>query len=146
VGGIVATTLYGRITRHVSLGNLMRVGLVVETLVHLGLALTSTPWVAMVVMFAFGVEAFAWGTTSVTVRQRAVPTALQGRVAAVNSMATYAGLVVGAAIGGVLAQRWGVLAPFWFAFGGSALFVVLMWRQLRHIAHADEPAASTIPS
>jgi len=146
VGGIVATTLYGRITRHVSLGNLMRGGLVVETLVHLGLALTSTPWVAMVVMFAFGVEAFAWGTTSVTVRQRSVPTALQGRVAAVNSMATYAGLVVGAAIGGVLAQRWGVLAPFWFAFGGSALFVVLMWRQLRHIAHADEPAASTIPS
>ncbi len=29
-------------------------------------------------------------------------------------------------------------APFWFAFAGSALFVVLIWGQLRHIAHADE--------
>ena len=29
-------------------------------------------------------------------------------------------------------------APFWFAFVGSALFVVLIWRQLSHIAHADD--------
>jgi hypothetical protein len=38
----------------------------------------------------------------------------------------------------VLAQRWGVTAPFWFAFVGSALFVVLIWRQLRYIAHDDD--------
>jgi hypothetical protein len=38
----------------------------------------------------------------------------------------------------VLAQRWGVTAPFWFAFAGSAVFVVLIWRQLTHIAHADQ--------
>jgi hypothetical protein len=35
-----------------------------------------------------------------------------------------------------------VTAPFWFAFAGSALFVVLVWRQLPHIAHADEDAAA----
>ena len=46
--------------------------------------------------------------------------------------------MVGAAIGGVIAQRWGVTAPFWFAFVGSAVFVVLIWRQLSHIAHDDE--------
>ncbi|MEJ7704462.1 MAG: hypothetical protein WKF47_12660 [Geodermatophilaceae bacterium] len=28
-------------------------------------------------------------------------------------------------------------APFWFAFVGSAVFVVVIWRQLAHIAHAD---------
>ena len=55
-------------------------------------------------------------------------------------MGVSGGLVVGAAIGGVLAQRWGVTAPFWFAFAGSALFVVLIWRQLSHIAHDDELA------
>jgi len=28
-----------------------------------------------------------------------------------------------------------VTAPFWFAFVGSAVFVVTIWGQLRHIAH-----------
>lgn len=32
-------------------------------------------------------------------------------------------------------------APFWFAFAGSAVFVVLIWGQLRHVAHADEAEA-----
>jgi predicted MFS family arabinose efflux permease len=136
-GGLAGTLGYGALTRRVSLGNLMRVGLVVETLTHLALALTTVAWVAMVVFFVFGAHAFVWGTTSVTVRQRAVPLDLQGRVGAVNSVGTYAGLVLGSVVGGVLAQRWGLTAPFWFAFGGSALFVVLIWRQLRHVSADD---------
>lgn len=145
VGGLVGTACYGWITRHVSLANLMRIGLIIETLTHLCLALTTTPWVALVLFFVFGAHAFVWGTTSITVRQRAVPTVLQGRVGSVNLVGVFGGLVVGAAIGGLLAQRYGVTAPFWFAFVGSALFVVLIWRQLRHIAHADAqdaPAAA----
>ena len=67
----------------------------------------------------------------------AVPTALQGRVGSVNLVGVYGGLVLGAGIGGVLAQRYGITAPFWFAFVGSAVFVVLIWRELRHIAHTD---------
>ena len=121
-----------------SLGNLMRIGLVIETLTHLALALTTVPWVAMVIFFIFGAHAFVWGTTSITVRQRAVPTRLQGRVGSVNLIGVYGGLVIGAGIGGLLARQWGVTAPFWFAFVGSAVFVVLIWGQLRHVAHADE--------
>ncbi|MCZ2822619.1 MFS transporter [Modestobacter sp. VKM Ac-2977] len=141
VGGIVGGLTYGWITRRVSLGDLMRIGLVVETLTHLALALTSSPWVALPVFFVFGAHAFIWGTTSVAVRQRAVPAALQGRVGSVNVVGVYGGLVVGSGIGGLLAQHWGVTAPFWFAFAGSAVFVVLIWRSLRHIAHADEQPA-----
>ena len=143
VGGLVGTLSYGWITRRVSLGNLMRIGLVVETLTHLALALATTPYVAMPVFFVFGAHAFIWGTTSITIRQRAVPTELQGRVGSVNMMGVFAGLVLGAGIGGALAQGYGVTAPFWFAFVGSAIFVVLIWRQLRHVAHADEQPAPT---
>jgi predicted MFS family arabinose efflux permease len=138
IGGITGTVAYGWITRRVSLGDLMRIGLVVETLTHLALALTSSPAVALPVFFVFGAHAFVWGTTSITVRQRAVPQPLQGRVGSVNMVGVFGGLVVGSGIGGVLAQHGGVTAPFWFAFAGSALFVVLIWRSLRHIAHADE--------
>ncbi|HEU4811562.1 MAG TPA: MFS transporter [Nocardioides sp.] len=143
IGGLVGTTSYGWITRRVSLGNIMRIGLVIETFTHLALALTTTPWVALAIFFVFGAHAFVWGTTSITVRQRAVPTDLQGRVGSVNLVGVFGGLVVGSGIGGVLAQNWGVTAPFWFAFAGSAVFVVLIWKQLTHIAHADEaPVAS----
>ncbi|SSC24461.1 Transmembrane secretion effector, partial [Klenkia terrae] len=138
VGGILGIAAYGWITARVSLGNLLRVGLVVETLTHLALALTTSPWVAMPVFVVFGAHAFVWGTTSVTVRQRAVPRHLQGRVGSVNLVGTFGGLVIGAGIGGLVAQRFGVTGPFWFAFAGSALFVVLIWGQLRHVAHADE--------
>ncbi|NUR90975.1 MAG: MFS transporter, partial [Nonomuraea sp.] len=134
VGGLIGTSLYGLITRSVSLGALMRIGLIIETLTHLGLAVTHSPWVAGAIFLVFGAHAFIWGTTSVTVRQRAVPQELQGRVGSVNTICVYAGLVVGSVIGGVLATRFGVAAPFWFAFAGSTVFVVLLWRQLMHIA------------
>ena len=144
VGGLMGTASYGWITRRVSLGNLMRIGLVVETLTHLGLALATTAWVAMPIFFVFGAHAFVWGTTSITVRQRAVPSALQGRVGSVNLVGVFGGLVIGSGVGGVLAERWGVTAPFWFAFVGSAVFVVLIWRQLAHIAHADEAPVAQV--
>ncbi|HTW98683.1 MAG TPA: MFS transporter [Acidimicrobiales bacterium] len=138
VGGIAGTLGYGWITRRLSLGNLMRIGLVIETLTHLSLALTTVPAVALAIMVVFGAHAFVWSTTSVTVRQRAVPQALQGRVSSVNNLGVYGGLVIGAALGGQIADHFGITAPFWFAFAGSGCFVVLIWRQLAHIAHDDD--------
>jgi MFS family permease len=140
IGGVVGTTAYGWITRHVSLGNLMRIGLIIETFTHLGLALTTSAAVAFGIFFFFGAHAFVWNTTSVTVRQRAVPLELQGRVTGVNSLGTFGGIVVGSALGGPLASQWGITAPFWFAFAGSGLFVLLIWKQLAYIAHTDQLA------
>jgi predicted MFS family arabinose efflux permease len=138
-GGLVGTGLYGRITRRVSLGNVMRAGLVIETLTHLALSVTTSAWIAGPIFFVFGAHAFIWGTTSITVRQRAVPAHLQGRVGSVYTISVYGGLVAGSAIGGTLATHYGVTAPFWFAFAGSAAFVMLLWRQLTRIAHSDPP-------
>lgn len=138
VGGLVGTALYGAITRRVSLGNVMRIGLILETLTHLGLALTRSAWVAASILFVFGAHAFVWGTTSITVRQRAVPVYLQGRVNSLNTISVYGGLVIGSAIGGPLAARYGVAAPFWFAFVGSAIFVAVLWREMTSIAHSDQ--------
>ena len=145
-GGLVGTGLYGWITRRVSLGNIMRAGLIVETLTHLGLAITTSAWVAWPIFFVFGAHAFIWGTTSITIRQRAVPDHLQGRVGSVNTISIYGGLVVGSAIGGTLAAQIGVTAPFWFAFMGSAVFLVLLWRELTRIAHADEHVQPVSPA
>ncbi|MBW6436657.1 MFS transporter [Actinoplanes hulinensis] len=138
VGGLFGTALYGWITARVSLGNVMRIGLIIETLTHLLLAATRSPLVALPVFFLFGAHAFIWGTTSTTVRQRAVPEHLQGRVSAVNTICVYAGLVAGSVIGGLLAKQYGIVAPFWAAFAASAVFLILLWPQMTRIAHDDQ--------
>jgi predicted MFS family arabinose efflux permease len=138
LGGLVGTGMYGWLSSRATLGNLMRAGLIIETLTHVALAVTTTAPVALVILFVFGAHAFVWGTTSTSVRQRAVPTELQGRVSSVYLIGVQAGIVAGSFAGGVIAGAWGVTAPFWFAFVGSGVLVVLIWPQLPNIAHADE--------
>jgi len=137
VGGIVGIAAYDRLERRFSFGSIMRVGLTIETCTHLVLAVTTSPIIALATLVVFGAHAFVWGTISTVIRQRAVPDELLGRVGGVYRMAIIGGLVVGAPIGGLLAQRFGITAPFWFASIGSALLVVMLWREFDHIAHAS---------
>lgn len=136
LGGLVAIGSFGWLERHVSFSTLMRVCLSLEVLMHLGFALTTSGVVALVIMFGFGLYAFVWGTISTTVRQRLVPMELQGRIASVNMVGVFGGLVIGQLIGGLLAQAWGPTAPWWFAFAGSAITLALVWRSISHIAAA----------
>ena len=140
VGGLLGAGSYGWLERHVRLGVIMRGGLIIETLTHLALALTRWAWFALVVFVIFGGHASIWGTTSTSVRQRAVPAQYQGRVGSVYLTGMVGGIVVGSAIGGLAASAWGITAPFWFAFVGSAVILAVIWRSLLHIAHADEQA------
>jgi len=136
LGGLAGTLSFGWIERHVDLATVMRTCLLLEVATHLAFALTTTGWVAMLIMLVFGAYAFVWGTVAQTVRQRATPKALQGRVGSVYLVAVFGGLVVGQALGGWIAQTWGLTAPFWFAFVGSGITLALVWRQLSHVAHA----------
>jgi MFS family permease len=138
VGGMASVLSYGWLESRVPLARLMRVCLTLEVLTHLALALTTVPWVAMVVMVVFGAYAFVWGSLSSAVRQRATPDELQGRVGSVYWLGMALGLLLGQALGGVIAEHLGAAAPFWFAFGGAGRTLLLVWRQLGHIAHVAE--------
>jgi MFS family permease len=138
VGGIVGTVAYGSLERRFSLADLMRIGLLIETATHLVLALTTSPTVALVTFVIFGAHEFVWGTTSTVVRQRAVPDALMGRVGSVYRIAIMGGIVIGTPIGGLLARAFGITAPFWFGFFGSALLVAILWRQFALIVLAGD--------
>ena len=142
VGGLVGTVSYGRLEQRFSLADIMRVGLLIETGTHLSLALTASPAVALATLVVFGAHAFVWGTTSTVVRQRAVPDALLGRVTGVYRVAIVGGFVIGAPLGGLLAQTFGITAPFWFGFAGSALLVAILWPQFDKIVHAGAREAS----
>ncbi|OYC95645.1 MFS transporter [Microbacterium sp. Yaish 1] len=149
IGGLAATLLFGRLERRFSFAALMRVCLTAEVLMHLAFALTASGVVAFVIMIAFGAYAFVWATISTTVRQRLVPHELQGRIASVNMVGVFGGLVIGQALGGVIAQVWGPTGPWWFAFVGAAVTLLLVWRPITHIAAAppvdDETDAVVAP-
>ncbi|MGZ0067595.1 MFS transporter [Microbacterium arborescens] len=149
IGGLAATLLFGRLERRFSFAALMRVCLTAEVLMHLAFALTTSGVVAFVIMIAFGAYAFVWATISTTVRQRLVPHELQGRIASVNMVGVFGGLVIGQALGGVIAQVWGPTGPWWFAFVGAAVTLLLVWRPITHIAAAppvdDETDAVVAP-
>ena len=138
VGGMAAVLSYGRLEARVPLARLMKACLALEVLTHLALALTTALWLALGIMVVFGGYAFVWGSLSSAVRQRATPDRYQGRVGSVYWLGLVVGLLVGQFLGGVIAERFGAAAPFWFAFAGSGITLVAVWRQLDHIAHADE--------
>lgn len=142
LGGLLGTFAYGCIEKVVPLATLMRAVLLCEVLFHLAMGFTTSPYAAYPLMFFFGAYAFVWGTLSNAVRQRAVPTEFQGRVGSVYMLCVMGGMLVGSLLGGLIARQWGVAAPWWFAFVGSALTLALVWRELAKIAHADEAASN----
>ncbi|RPF19878.1 MFS transporter [Myceligenerans xiligouense] len=137
LGGLLSTAAFDKLQRRFSFALIMRVVLSCEVLWHLVLAINTTEWGAFAAMFAFGAYSFVWGAISNAVRQRATPIELQGRVGSLNMVSVFGGILIGNALGGVIAEQWGLTAPFWFGFVGAGITLALIWRALGHIAHAE---------
>lgn len=140
VGGVLGTIGYGVIERRLGVLRILRWGLVLETLCHLGFALTRYPWVAFGLMFVMGAHSFVWSTTSRAVRLRAVPTEFQGRVGSLYVVSALGTMALGQLAGGLVASNWGLAAPFWVAFVGCGVSLVFLWRQFPLVARADAEA------
>ncbi|MGC1207706.1 MAG: MFS transporter [Ornithinimicrobium sp.] len=138
VGAVLGSALYARLSARFSFAVLLRTGLIVETFSHAALALTHSAIVAGIILFLFGVHAAIWGTTSTTVRQLAVPEQMLGRVNSVYMLGSLGGIAVGTLIGGWMAQSFGLLSAFWFAFGGSLVALLFLWGPMVYVAHAAE--------
>lgn len=134
VGAVFGMPVYHLLEPRVGSLTLLRAGLVIETAVHLILALTRSPWVAGATMAVFGVHAVVWGIVSTTARQLATPEPLMGRVNSVYLLASVGGAAIGSALGGVLAQQFGLAAPFAVAFVAMVLMTAVAWRPLRHVS------------
>ena len=66
--------------------------------------------------------------------------ALQENVVAMPSSTTNWSL---ADLQSVIAQHWGLTAPWWFAFVGSGITLALVWGQLGRVAHAKVSAVES---
>jgi MFS family permease len=144
IGGLAGSLAYPALERRFALATLMRVGLLLETVTHLILALSTSAIVVGATMTLFGIHAVVWGTTSTTVRQRAVPSSFMGRVTSVYMLLNVGGGAIGSVLGGVIAQNYGIVAPLWFGFVGSAVLLIAIWRTLDDIAHAPDADESEV--
>jgi predicted MFS family arabinose efflux permease len=134
IGAVFGMPVYQLLEPRVGSLTLLRAGLVIETTVHLILALTRSAWVVGATMAVFGVHAVVWGIVSTTVRQLATPEALMGRVNSVYLLASIGGAAIGSALGGLLAQQFGLAAPFAIAFVTMVLMTAVAWRPLRNVS------------
>jgi MFS family permease len=130
LGGLAGPWVHDRVAPRLGYTGIVRAGFIIEGVVHLVLATAPNPWVVAGTMVVFGVHTMVWGAAAVTVRQQLTPTRLLGRVTSVYFMASIGGSAVGAVIGAVIAQGFGLTAAFW-ASGVVMLFVAASaWRTL----------------
>ena len=127
-GGLLGSVVGDRIIAKISATWTIRGGLVVEAGTHLALATVDSSLAIGVVLFAFGVHGGLWGIVSSSLRQRLVPAGLLGRVGSVNLFIAAGGNCAGGFLGGVLAAKFGLTAPYWVGFVVAAVVTAATWR------------------
>ncbi|MFD6753694.1 MFS transporter [Micromonospora gifhornensis] len=130
VGGLAGTTLAAQLGRRFGNPTLLRTGLIIELTTHLVLAITTTPWVAAVVLIVFSLHGMVWGITVASIRQRLVPAALRGRVGSTYALLDLGGAAIGSLLGGLIASAWEITTPFWIAAAVMTIVTAAAWRPL----------------
>jgi MFS family permease len=148
VGGLLGTALAPRLLRVAGATPLLRAGLLIEVVLHATLAATTHPVVAGGMIVVFGVHTVVWGVVVVTIRQRAVPSSMFGRVTSVYAVLDLGGAALGSLVGGLVAQAYGLVATFWTAAAAMTVVAVLAWRPLAAATptFAAGPSPSASPS
>ena len=136
-GAVLGSAVAGRVVAWLGRGRVLRLGLLFEVAVPLALALTRHPLQAYAAYAVFGCHAMVWGAVIMALRQELTPDRLRGRVESAYQFLAAGGSAPGALVGGLLAARAGLVAPFWFGAATALLLTPFVWS-----AFADASVAS----
>ncbi|MFC0506283.1 MFS transporter [Micromonospora costi] len=146
-GGVLGAVVGDRLIARVGATWTVRVGLLVEAGLHLALAASRSAPLIGFALFAFGVHSSLWNIVANSLRQRLTPEPLQGRVASTTLFVAAGGNCLGALLGGVVAARFGLTAPYWVGFVVAIAVSAATWRVFDRAtvarAYADPPASGT---
>lgn len=106
-----------------------------------GLAITSSPVVAVAMFGVLGVGTGFWLVLNTTVRQELTPGRLLGRMNAAYRTISWGVVPFGAGFGGLFARAFGLRAPFIVAGVALALVAALAMPLLKPIAAAVDPSS-----
>jgi MFS family permease len=110
-GGILGSVIGDRLIRWVTATWTIRIGLLIEAGMHLALATSRS---AYLIGFAL--------------RQRLTPPGMLGRVGSTTLFIAAGGNCVGAVLGGVIATKFGLTAPYWAGFAVAIVVSAATWR------------------
>jgi MFS family permease len=134
--GTVAMQRYTvRIERRFGVAGAMRLMLWLWAAATLGLALAGEGGLAIASFFVIGFGDGLWRVLATSLRQTVTPNHLLGRVNSVHRMFGMGAIPIGAALGGLEAEAFGVRAPFVIAaigFGLAAVFSRAVLAPLRN--------------
>jgi MFS family permease len=144
VGGILGSAAGDWLIRKVTATWTIRIGLLVEAGFHLVLAVSRSSILDGLLLFAFGMHGALWTIVSSSLRQRLAPPEMVGRIASTYLFVAAAGESVGALLGGVVAARFGITAPYWVGFVMAALVAAGTWSVFNRASVAQAYAEPTL--
>ncbi len=133
VGALPGAALAGVVARRVPVGRVLVGGVLGQAGVLGGIGVATDPLVVAGLLAVGGLLITTWNVVQAAQRQLIVPDAVVGRVVASGRVVAYGAAPVGALLGGLVAQRGGVAAPFPVA---CAIMVVAALVAARHLGSA----------
>jgi MFS family permease len=121
-GSLVGSWITPWMERTLGRSKLLGVSVVASGLMLLA-PLLRVPWVVGVALFVTGIPFMAWNIVTVSLRQRIVPDRLLGRVNSGYRLLAWGTMPIGAGLGGLLAELFGVRLVF--VAGGVASLALL---------------------
>lgn len=132
-GGVMGTFAIKPLQHRFNNISLLRVTLIAEAVVDLSFAFVRSPLLAGVLIFTLWFEAVIWNVIATSLRQQEAPPNLLGRVNSVFNLFRMGGLSIGALAGGVIAQVFGVAAPFLLAGVMVFLLAIFLWGSFKPV-------------
>ena len=112
---------------------------------HLVLATSRSAYLVGFMLFAFGVHGALWTIVGSSLRQRLTPPEMLGRVASTGLFIAAGGNCVGVMLGGPIAARYGITAPYWAGLVVAVLVSAGTWRVFNRAAVAEAYAEPPWP-
>lgn len=147
VGSVVGGLLNARIVARIGALPALVLALAANVPIFVAIGLSPDAVVLGALLALNGFFTTMWNVVTVSLRQELVPTSLLGRVNSVYRLLGWGLMPVGAVVGGLLAHRYGLRAPYPIAgaLRGVALFVALpvlvsaMRGDRHHVRSLDSP-------
>jgi MFS family permease len=144
VGALLGSACGDWLIRRITATWTIRIGLLIETGQYVVLATSHSAYFVGFMLFAFGVHGALWTIVANSLRQRLTPPEILGRVASTSLFIAAGGNCVGAMLGGVIAAKFGITAPYWVGFVVAAIVTAATWRVFNRATVAQayaEPAS-----
>jgi len=147
VGSVIASMVSERLIDRYGPGGALTAALVVFGLGQIATGLSSSPWVVGAIGVAVGFATIVWNVITVSLRQAIIPDEILGRVNSTYRFIGWGAIPLGALAGGLLADQFGLRAPFLVGGVGLLVAALLMAPIVSNgsIAEAEREAADRLP-